>query len=135
MPLGASGEPLLIIDDFLANPDALVAAAERAQWRDVAPGGYPGRRAALPGDYARALLRRLDAPIRKRLVDPSLSIAKFECSFSMVTQRPEALKPLQRIPHILMWRTRTAWPCCTISATPNLAAQRFSGRMRRGLIR
>ena len=98
--IGSSREPVIVIDDFLSDPDALVAAACRAEWRDLPPGGYPGRRAALPGAYVRSVLRRLDGPIRRQLLDAPAQLDRFECSFSLVTQKPEDLTPLQRVPHI-----------------------------------
>jgi hypothetical protein len=99
--VGASREPILIIDDFLANPEALVAEAAGSQdWHDVAPGGYPGKRAPLPRAYAQAVLRRLDVPIRQRLVGKERSLKRFDCSFSLVTAAPSDLAPLQRVPHI-----------------------------------
>jgi hypothetical protein len=98
--IGRSGETILIIDGFLAEPDTLVAAASQVQWREMAPGGYPGRRAALPGAYARALLRRLDRPIRQRLLPPGHRLSRFDCAFSMVTRSPAQLDASQRVPHI-----------------------------------
>lgn len=107
--IGRSGETILIIDGYLADPDALVMAASQAEWREMAPGGYPGRRAALPGPYVRALLRRLDRPIRQRLLPPRHRLSRFDCSFSMVTRRPAQLDAVQRVPHIDIARpTRVA---------------------------
>ena len=101
VPLGNSGEPVLVIDDVLPHPDALVEAAKAStDWHDLPPGGYPGRRAGLPRSYVQPLLRRLDGPIRQRLVPRGRVLDRFECSFSMVTQAPETLAPLQRVPHI-----------------------------------
>jgi len=99
--IGQSREPVLIIDDFLRNPAALVNAAKASpDWKDLPPGGYPGQRAALPGDYVRAVLRRLDAPIRAKLLQPLTKLDRFDCAFSMVTRAPADLAHLQRIPHI-----------------------------------
>jgi len=99
--MGNSGEPVLIIDDFLSDPGALVdAAVASTGWRALPPGGYPGRRAPLPGAYARAVLRRMDGPIRRKLLDAPMQLDRFECSLSMVTRPPEDLAPLQRVPHI-----------------------------------
>lgn len=101
MPLGRSREPLLQVDDFLAAPEGIVAAAARASWRDLPPGGYPGRRAGLPRDYVKAVLQRMDGPIRARLLGGAkVKLDRFDCAFSMVTQAPAALTPLQRVPHI-----------------------------------
>lgn len=98
--IGTSREPVIVIDDFLSNPDAVVAAACGAGWRDLPPGGYPGRRAALPGAYVRSVLRRLDGPIRRQLLSAPAQLDRFECSFSLVTRAPRDLTPLQRVPHI-----------------------------------
>lgn len=101
MPIGQSREPLMRIDDFLAEPKALMNSAARSpDWADLPPGGYPGRRAPLPGDYVRRTLRRLDAPIRKAFFDRPMKLDRFECSFSLVTRQPTELTPLQRVPHI-----------------------------------
>lgn len=101
-PVGTSGEKMLIIDDVCRDPDAVVAAAAATrQWKEMAAGGYPGRRAPLPGGYARAVLRRMDQPIRQRLFpEETCAIDRFECSYSMVTRPAAALTPMQRIPHI-----------------------------------
>jgi hypothetical protein len=99
--IGESREPVLVVDDFLSDPDALVTAAVQSpDWHDLAPGGYPGRRAPLPRAYARAVLRRLDGPIRQCLVGVGQSVKRFDCSFSLVTSAPTELTPHQRVPHI-----------------------------------
>lgn len=99
--IGESREPVLVIDDFLSDPDALVIAAARSRdWRDLPPGGYPGRRAPLPRAYAHAVLRRLDGPIRQILVGVGRSVDRFDCSFSLVTSAPADLTPRQQVPHI-----------------------------------
>ncbi|MEX0311030.1 MAG: DUF6445 family protein [Tateyamaria sp.] len=99
-PIGQSGEPMFIIDSFLTHPEDLVKAASTAEWKDLPPGGYPGRRAGLPRAYAHSVLRRLDGAIRKKLITTPAKLGKFTCSFSMVTQRPDDLHALQRVPHI-----------------------------------
>lgn len=99
--IGRSREPVLVIDDFLTDPAALVAAAATASdWADLPPGGYPGRRAALPAEYVRATLRRLDPIIRDKVLARPAQLDRFECSFSLVTKAPDDLAPLQRVPHI-----------------------------------
>ncbi|EAQ01558.1 hypothetical protein OB2597_03938 [Pseudooceanicola batsensis HTCC2597] len=101
MPVGRSGEPVLVIDDVLTDPDRLVAAACReTSWNELPPGGYPGRRAGLPEDYVRTILRRIDPVIRQHLFDTPQRLDRFECAFSLVTQKPSTLQGLQRIPHI-----------------------------------
>src|SRR3546814_9130357 len=48
--IGAEGQPLCILDDFVPRPDALRAAAEEAAF-ELARNHYPGVRAALPAAY------------------------------------------------------------------------------------
>ena len=99
--LGISGEPLLIVDGFLSDPDAIVGVAVAApDWRDLPPGGYPGRRAALPRSYVQSVIRRMDGPIRRQLFHSPMRLDRFDCSFSLVTRKPDTLSALQRVPHI-----------------------------------
>jgi hypothetical protein len=99
--IGEKQEPVLVIDGFLAAPEALVDYAKsKAQWAEAAPGRYPGRQAPLPGAYARAVLYRVDQIIRRRILTTDHSIERFDCAFSVVTRAPEALTALQRVPHI-----------------------------------
>lgn len=99
--LGASREPLLVIDTFLREPELLVRQAQSStEWEEASPGGYPGIRAGLPSNYARQTLRRLDPIIRSRIFDSPRKLGKFECSFSMVTKELEALHASQKLPHI-----------------------------------
>ena len=94
--IGRRGEPLMLVDDVLEDPATLLrTACHHADWARAAPGGYPGMRAPLPGDYVRALLRRLDAPIKRVLFpDSAVRLERFDCSFSMVTLPPSE-KPIK----------------------------------------
>ncbi len=102
VPVGNAREPVLVMDDALAEPGALRDAARAVQaWRAMPAGGFPGLRAGLPAAYARALLARLHGPIVARLLGGQpMKVARFECSFSMVCLPPAALTLLQRVPHI-----------------------------------
>lgn len=98
--IGQGAEPLLVMDDVLGDPGALVDHAAATDWADLPPGGYPGRRAGLPRGYVQSLLRRLDGPIRETLIPGPAKMGNFTCSFSMVTRKPDELAGLQRVPHI-----------------------------------
>lgn len=94
--LGREGEPLVVIDDFYENPQALVDHASRTTFKTPPP-GYPGVRANAPSQYLfeRAdMLREILASVFGYTRDAQL----IECSYSLVTTRPEALYPAQRIP-------------------------------------
>lgn len=96
--VGTEGEPVVQVDGFAPDPDALRAAAAAMRF-EPAGGHYPGIRAALPEGYlatqlpivARALGRSFGAFRRIRVID---------ASFSMVTRRPAELSTGQRIPHV-----------------------------------
>lgn len=98
--IGAEGAPLLVIDQTVADPDRLVRKAARGYF---APQGamFPGLRMRAPLSYEvflEQLLRPLLAehfqlPPRARMGFPM-------CHYSLVSQPPEKLAFLQRVPHI-----------------------------------
>lgn len=96
--------PVIFIDDFLQEPQALLDAACTSRFErcpGVAHGmGYPGMRADAPRAYADALCELLDPLIKLNFgVDPGLALRRSACSFSLTTVAPRALGPLQRTPH------------------------------------
>jgi len=75
-------------------------ASQNAEFRSSSKSAYPGIRAELPAEYARALVPELVA-----LISHLYNIPRF-CKpqlihqlFSLVTQKAEDLGPLQRMPH------------------------------------
>lgn len=95
--IGHEAQPVVAIDDFAPEPDALRAAAIATPF-GVAAHYYPGTRAPLPPDYWRvqqpivdaALAQAFGSRTRARLVD---------ASFSLVTRTGDALTLKQRLPH------------------------------------
>ncbi|GAB2493616.1 hypothetical protein GCM10027084_03320 [Pseudoxanthomonas sangjuensis] len=98
--IGAEGAPLLVIDQLVADPDRLVRKAERGHFT---PQGamFPGIRMRAPLSYD-AFLERLLRPLLGEVFDlpPQARLAFPMCHYSLVTQPPEKLGFLQRIPHI-----------------------------------
>ncbi|MFL6734696.1 MAG: DUF6445 family protein [Sphingomicrobium sp.] len=95
---GREQQPLIVIDDMLADPEAWRAAAARERFGKIGA-YYPGLRA--PVAEAAALAMRDE--LRDVLADafaldtvPPL----FECYFSLVTTQPHELAPIQRLPHV-----------------------------------
>ncbi len=95
--VGRERQPVLVIDDFVPDPRALIDEAAQLQYTTIGP-HYPGIRAGVPAARVRAFL----API----VD--LLCSSFECGsqlqvleayYSLVTTRPGELRPIQRLPH------------------------------------
>ena len=89
----------VIVDDFLADPDALIGLAERRADRFYAPAiGYPGLTLNLePGllrDFDRFLLRRIGAMFGFLRGGATLATG-----LTMTTRKPEDLSTFQRICH------------------------------------
>lgn len=94
---GRERQPVLVIDDFLADPVAWRGAAEVGSYSRVGP-HYPGVRSPVSGDWAGAMRDEL-APLLEQIfaLDPAPRV--FEAYFSIVTTSPEQLAPIQRLPH------------------------------------
>lgn len=98
------GQQLVFIDDFLENPEAILAAAQASRFESY-PGqaegkGYPGIRAQAPADYSAELTALLEPLIRANFEVPEdRGIRKSICAFSLTTTPPSELGPFQRTPH------------------------------------
>ncbi|MFM9979032.1 MAG: DUF6445 family protein [Sphingomonadaceae bacterium] len=93
---GTEREPVVVIDNFVPNPDAVRGDAAMLAY---APMGihYPGIRAAMPHAVARRMTAAI-APIARDVFDaPALDLT--DAFYSLVTTRPEDLTPIQRLPH------------------------------------
>ncbi|MEO7688298.1 MAG: DUF6445 family protein [Sphingomonas sp.] len=101
--VGTEREPVLMVDNLLSDPAAMV---EAATW-EVAfvpagnpDGGYPGLRAPAPRKYVEAVVRAL-SPIIERAFDlRGVVLTNAECNFSLTTTPPDQLTVQQRVPHI-----------------------------------
>lgn len=94
---GHERQPMLVVENALADPDAVVAIAARHAYRPIGP-FYPGVRAPVSPTLAMPLV----TPLADRIADafglPECP-AYFECYLSLVTVAPDALAPIQRLPH------------------------------------
>jgi len=99
LSIGAERAPLLVIDRFVANPDALLAYALDSAFAEPV-GFYPGVRTQAPPAYQQLILTQL----RKQLLDclgAQDGVLQFSlCHYSLVTTPPEKLAAPQRIPHV-----------------------------------
>ena len=94
---GEEGEPVIVIDDFSLDPDALLRFGRNAAY---GAGGrhYPGQRAPAPSAYLRERMNLLQAILTEVFgMDGGASLV--ECNFSIVTTPPDRLTPIQRLPH------------------------------------
>lgn len=98
--IGQGGHPLLVIDDFLLEPQQLrqLAASSQAFAADNRD-FYPGLRTPLPADYVAAWPLALTVLLRQALAQPDLSLQCLFHAFSLTTTPPQQLKPIQCIPH------------------------------------
>lgn len=95
--IGREGQPLVTIDGFSRDPDALRAAAIEAGFQP-ARHYYPGVRAPLPADYLRDQLPIITTALRD-IFGRYGAVRVIDASFSIVTTPPDALSVRQRLPH------------------------------------
>lgn len=99
LTIGAERAPLLVLDNVMANPDALVQTAAAKAFGDVAS-YYPGVRSKVPLTFQQFILDGLRDEFANvfALNGPQARITA--CHFSLVTTPPDRLTYLQRIPHV-----------------------------------
>lgn len=95
---GHERQPVIVIDDMLAEPERWRTAAAAARYGRIGP-HYPGVRAHVDAGDARAMRDELAGVIGDAFgLDPVPPV--LECFFSIVTTPPQALAPIQRLPHV-----------------------------------
>lgn len=90
-------QPLILVDDALPDPDAVVAIAARHTFRPIGP-FYPGIRAAVSEAVSMPLVDGLMGTLQDTF-ELSRRPAFLECYLSIVTAAPRGLAPIQRLPH------------------------------------
>ena len=96
--IGREGQPVVVVDGFSPDPDALVAEAARLTYQPVGP-HYPGVRAPAPPSYFRDAGGLLADIVREVFgAEDRLSVDR--AWFSLATTPPADLDLAQRIPHI-----------------------------------
>ena len=96
---GHEQAPLMVIDNVVDDPDALVEAAGELQFQKV-PRAYPGIRAAAPAAYRQLLTEALSDRLISFFQLKARRLSLSLCHFSLVTLRPDELAPIQRLPHV-----------------------------------
>jgi hypothetical protein len=99
LELGKEGVPLLIVDQFVADPEHLLRKASRSHFAPVGK-MFPGIRARAPANYEKLLEEVLQPRMQENFGIAPGSISFPLCHYSLVANRPESLVFLQRIPHI-----------------------------------
>ena len=97
--IGRERNPLLIIDDVLAHPDALIAAAGTVPWARPEHAQYPGLNAPLPAAYSQAIIVALRPMLQRAFGVPAGRPLSFFGFFALATLTADELEPVQKIPH------------------------------------
>jgi hypothetical protein len=97
--IGREQAPLLVIDNFTADPEALVEIAATKVFADAAT-YYPGVRAKAPLTYQRFAIETLRPFVEEHFGLGAARLRFSACYFSLVTTPPAQLAYLQRIPHV-----------------------------------
>lgn len=97
--IGLERAPLLVIDNLVANAEALVADA-CARPFTVQSRYFPGIRAEAPPEYQQLLLTRLRSALLDLLGAPEGKLTLAMCHYSLITTPATELAPPQRIPHV-----------------------------------
>lgn len=96
--IGAEAQPLVILDDFAPDPDALRGHAAAAGFTP-ALNHYPGVRAELPPSYLATQLPVIAAAVAEAFGRAG-PLTVVDASFSIVSTPADALSIAQRLPHI-----------------------------------
>lgn len=94
---GTEQQPVIVLDDFVKNPDILIADAAMLAFCPIGP-HYPGIRAAVPAALVASFIKDIGGMIAD-VFGLSSPAEILESYYSIVTTPGEALKPIQRLPH------------------------------------
>lgn len=97
--IGRERAPLIVVDNFVADPDELVEVAAGKVYSDQIT-YYPGVRAKAPLTYQQFVLGALRSAIAETFGPRPGALRFTDCHFSLVTTPPDKLAYLQRIPHV-----------------------------------
>jgi Family of unknown function (DUF6445) len=96
--LGEEQSPLLVVDNFLQNPELLVDDACQHNFVQNSP-LYPGIRAPAPLSFQSLLLSALGRQLKQVFELQGSQLSLSLCQYSLVTLSADQLTLLQRIPH------------------------------------
>jgi len=99
LTIGFEKARLVVIDNFVSEPDRLVHRATNRPYAD--PGSYfPGVRTPAPLAYRHLLETRLSDMLLEYFQLKNGRLTVHKCHYSLVTTSPDKLAYLQRIPHL-----------------------------------
>lgn len=97
--VGEEKQPVLIVDNFLAEPHLLVDFCCENSSFNAGDAFYPGLRMLAPREYLIAISEYLRPIISETFGIEDGAISRLFSSYSLVTTPPEKLKPEQAVPH------------------------------------
>src|SRR5262245_6120780 len=94
--IGHEQNPVIVIDDFFAQPELLIAKAEGyPAFTANASDFYPGMRKLITGDYSFECQQALSPLVREHFnLDESLKAHSDACVFSLATTPQHKLRPI-----------------------------------------
>ena len=97
--IGQEQQPMIIIDNFVADPEGLVAYALGQQDVMPAAGNYPGLRSKAPNAYQIMLCQQLSPLLQQVFGLAAEQLTQAECYYSMVATPVNQLSVVQQLPH------------------------------------
>ena len=97
--IGNEAQPLMVVDNVLADPGAMIDAAQRADFYVPEHTKYPGLNAPLPEGYYQTVVTALRGPIEAAFGLPRDAWVKFFGFFALATTPADQAEPIQKIPH------------------------------------
>ena len=98
--LGAEAQPLLIVDNVLAEPEAMVEAAAKADFYVPPHTHYPGLNARLPESYYLSVIALLRQPLATTFgLSTGIHLDYFGF-FGLATRPAAEATPAQAVPHV-----------------------------------
>ncbi|WDD97492.1 DUF6445 family protein [Thalassomonas actiniarum] len=100
LTLGQEKIPLLIIDNFVRDPDELIAAAEGGGFAADGQNFYPGKRKPAPGHYSRQLSEIFLFHFKAAFgLENAVHARTLASTFAISDTSLQQLRPIQMLPH------------------------------------
>jgi hypothetical protein len=97
--VGAERQPLMIVDDVLADPQAMIDAAREARFYVPHHTNYPGINAPVPKSYYLTVITALRGPIEAAFGMSRTAYLSYFGFFALATVGASDAQPIQKIPH------------------------------------
>ncbi|WP_425999806.1 DUF6445 family protein [Caulobacter sp. DWR1-3-2b1] len=97
--IGVEQQPLLVVDNVLDDPDAMIEAARAASFYAPPHTNYPGLNAVLPEAYYRMVVTALRGPIEAAFGLSREVYVKYFGFFALATSSAREASSIQKVPH------------------------------------